>query len=137
MIIKPVLLISMFLISTGMVLASTLSTPCPTCPKSYVASRLEEVLITRQKSKILPIKKKQPLYTPAQNLGMTISPNKTPAQIVAQLSERPKFSSRNPSYRSPKDFQADKEKARTLLHPPTQGLADIVRRDLNWQAYRK
>jgi hypothetical protein len=45
--IKRALILSLLMIS-GQAIAST---PCPTCKKSYVASSLEEALVSQQKAK--------------------------------------------------------------------------------------
>jgi hypothetical protein len=131
MIMKPAFLISLFVIACGTAFASS----CPTCPKSYAASRLEEVLIAQQKNKGLTSKKKLYTYTPTPNLAQMNSLKKTPTHFIRNRPEQlnKAISSVKPQHISPDDILADKVKTRNLLHPPTQGLADIVRNELTQQ----
>lgn len=92
--IKQSLLIHLIVISSS--LAS--SHPCPTCPKSHIASSLEAMLVAHQKDKNQTSFKKLSNLTPTQSELKVTTSKQTPVQIVASRTDQlKKLSSSRPN----------------------------------------
>lgn len=84
-------MIQRLMITSFLIISSAQAAPCPTCPKGYVHSSLEDVLLSKKQGKDLGVTKViRAASTPQSRVQKT--PPKTPIQIVASRTEQLKKS---------------------------------------------
>ena len=138
--IKPTMILSLLLISPQV----AASTPCPTCPKGYVASSLEEFVLSKQKTKNIdlkkmPFKKISKSLLNSQAIAGSSNPAKSPVQTIVNRTKQQHKNSQGESASNNLQSHAPKRDAilevadapsRQLRAPNSSLFQDQVNRNL-------
>lgn len=118
--IKHTVIFSILLVSTQ----TLASTPCPTCPKGYVTSSLEDVLVSQiQKTQTQSNKKFAKNSHPSLDSAKEKS-TKTPVQVVATLTDQIK------PQEKPKRRERSFEEELMMRQEPSRAIEAKARREL-------